>query len=90
MAESGGIVFVGKATLSNSTVTGNTATTSGGAIFYGGSGQHIIDLRTALADAYVAAALTPPTYTDAVLTSGVTVVRAVHIGELRAGVKAIE
>ena len=50
---------------------------------------HIIDLRTALAQGYVSASLTPPTYTDSSLAAGVTV-KAVHIAELRAAVVAIE
>jgi hypothetical protein len=52
--------------------------------------QHIIDLRSALAAAYLAAMLTPPTYSDPMLTIGVTVARAAHIAELRAAVRAIE
>jgi hypothetical protein len=51
--------------------------------------QHIIDLRTALSQVYVAAGRTPPTYTDPALGPGTTM-RAIHITELRAAVIAIE
>lgn len=50
---------------------------------------HITELREALRQAYVAAGLTPPTYTDPGLAAG-TAVKAVHIAELRAAVIAIE
>ena len=52
--------------------------------------QHIIDLRTALSEAYTAAMhVAPPPYTDPVLTPGVTV-KAVHIAEIRAAVVVLE
>ena len=51
--------------------------------------QHIQDLRAALHQAYVAANVPPPTYTDPSLTTG-TVARAVHIAELRSAVTALE
>jgi hypothetical protein len=50
---------------------------------------HISELRRALADAYSAAGRPAPQYTDADITSG-TLVRAVHITELRAAVRALE
>ena len=51
--------------------------------------QHLIDLREALRLAYVAAWLTPPTYTDLSLAVGTAVIVA-DIAELRAAVDAIE
>jgi hypothetical protein len=50
---------------------------------------HITDLRTALAQAYLAFGQTPPTYTDPGLGAGTTI-KAVHIAELRAALTAIE
>jgi len=51
--------------------------------------SNILELRTALAQAYVAASIGPPSYTDAALTS-TTVIKAVHIMELRAAVRALQ
>jgi hypothetical protein len=51
--------------------------------------QHILDLRAALAEAYVAAGLPPPTYTDPSQLAG-TVARVAHVAELRTNVVAIE
>ncbi len=51
--------------------------------------QHIVDLRTALAEVYITRGLSPPVYTDGTLSAGV-VIKATHIGELRAGVMAVE
>ncbi|MCX6539831.1 MAG: family 16 glycosylhydrolase [Acidobacteria bacterium] len=51
--------------------------------------RHIVDLRTALADVYVARGLLPPVYTDGTLSAGV-VIKATHINELRATVMAVE
>jgi hypothetical protein len=45
---------------------------------------HVLELRTALRGAYVAAMRTVPTYTDPTLTAQQTAVKAVHIQELRA------
>jgi hypothetical protein len=50
--------------------------------------QHILDLRQALREVYVAAGLTPPTYTDPDL-AGVTQ-KVAHIAQLRAAIVAIE
>ena len=50
---------------------------------------HIQELRTALVDAYVAATRDAPTFSDASLTVGASVVRVVHIAELRAAVLAL-
>lgn len=50
--------------------------------------QHIVDLRTALSEAYVAAGRTPPSYTE-VITAGITA-KAAHVEELRTAVVAIE
>jgi subtilisin-like proprotein convertase family protein len=52
--------------------------------------QHVNDLRTALGQAYTAALMTPPTYTDPVLVAGTTKVKAVHITEVRSAIVAIE
>lgn len=51
--------------------------------------RHIVDLRTALAEVYVAQGLLPPVYTDGTLSAGV-VIKATHIDELRAAVMAVE
>jgi hypothetical protein len=48
---------------------------------------HIEELRTALGAARTALALPTVSYTDPVLTSGISTVKAAHIQELRAGVK---
>jgi hypothetical protein len=50
---------------------------------------HIVEMREALRQAYVAAGVTPPTYTDNTLTAGMTI-RAVHITELRSEVLALQ
>jgi hypothetical protein len=52
--------------------------------------QHLIDLQTALAQAYQAAGRTPPAFTDAPITPSQTVIRHVHISELRSAVVALE
>jgi hypothetical protein len=51
--------------------------------------QHIHDLRTALAEAYLAAGRTSPTFTDPDPAVG-GLIRAVHIAELRAALTLIE
>jgi len=51
--------------------------------------QHILELRTALSEAYAAAAVTSPAYTDPGLGAG-TMIKSVHITELRAAVVALE
>ena len=51
---------------------------------------HITQLRLALDQAYVACFVAAPTYTDATLTAGTTAIKAVHIEQLRAAVKALE
>lgn len=48
---------------------------------------HFQELRTALVQARGSYGLSPPVFTDATLTSGVTNARAVHLQELRNGVK---
>jgi Hydrazine synthase alpha subunit middle domain len=48
---------------------------------------HFQELRTALAQAQAALGLGPPIFTDATLTGGVTRIRAIHLQELRSGVK---
>jgi hypothetical protein len=50
---------------------------------------HLADLRTALLQAYAAAGLTSPTFTDPVVTAGLKV-KAVHISELRAAVVVLQ
>ena len=53
--------------------------------------MHVTDLRTALAQAYAAPpAAMPPSYTDPVITPRVTVVKAIHILQLRTALEAIE
>jgi hypothetical protein len=52
--------------------------------------QHLHDLRTALRQAYIAAGATFPTLSDLTITSGATLIRAVHIAELRNAVTALE
>lgn len=49
---------------------------------------HVNELRTALIQAYSAAGLTPPTFTDGSLLH--VTVKAIHIIELRAAVRAME
>ena len=51
---------------------------------------HVTEMRTALAQAYQAAARTPPTYTDPEIVANQTKVRAAHIAELRAAVRALQ
>ncbi|MNC87316.1 hypothetical protein D3C83_30330 [compost metagenome] len=50
---------------------------------------HITQLRAALSQAYVAAGLATPVFTDPGLGTG-TVIRAAHINELRAAVQVLE
>jgi hypothetical protein len=50
--------------------------------------QHLVDLRAALADVYVAHGRTPPNYTDPDVALGLPI-KAVDIGELRAAVLAL-
>jgi hypothetical protein len=47
------------------------------------SAVHVLEMRAALAAVYAAAGQPAPTYTDATLIAGATVIRAVHINELR-------
>jgi LasA protease len=51
---------------------------------------HVAELRTALNQAYDAAKLSPPTYTDSDLVVGGTVIKVLHVSQLRAAVAAIE
>ena len=50
---------------------------------------HVIEMRTALDQAYTAAAMATPTHTDPGLGAG-TMIKAMHISELRAFVAALE
>ncbi len=50
---------------------------------------HLTELRTALDDAYRAVGRTPPTYTDSAAAAGL-IIQAVHLNELRAGVRAFQ
>jgi len=49
--------------------------------------QHVFDLRSGLNPARNALGLTLPSYTDPSLMAGVTPIKAVHVTELRDGVK---
>jgi hypothetical protein len=52
---------------------------------------HVAELRTALSGAYSASGHPqPPTYTDPVITPHATVIRAVHIREIRAAILLLE
>ena len=51
---------------------------------------HVIELRTALDEAYQATGLPLPMYTDQNVTVGETLIRAIHLEELRAAVRALE
>ena len=51
---------------------------------------HVLELRTALHEAYVAAMVTPPSYTDATLPAQLTIIKALHIQEVRAAVLVLE
>ena len=50
----------------------------------------LIEVRSALGAAYVAAAVSQPTYTEPTITAGETVIKASHITEARSAVRAIE
>ena len=66
---------------------GSDPTLTAGATVIGA--QHIIDLRTALSQAYAAEGVTPPPYTDPTLGAGTTM-KAAHIAEIRAAIVALE
>ena len=51
---------------------------------------HLAELRSAVSAVYMARGLSVPAWTDPTIASAVTVVRAVHITELRAAVLALE
>jgi YD repeat-containing protein len=51
--------------------------------------QHLLGLRSALEDAFIAAGLPVPSYTDATLNAQQTLIKAVHITELRAAVLTV-
>ena len=53
------------------------------------TGQHVQQLRDALVGAYQAAGVTPPSFTDT-LVPGLTLIRAIHVSELRAAVHVLE
>jgi hypothetical protein len=50
----------------------------------------LLELRTALNQAYEAAGQTPLTYSDPTIVAELAVIKAVHLNELRAGVRALE
>lgn len=64
-----------------------TATISPGVTLI--TAQHVIELRAALVETYQAAGLPSPAFTDAVLTTG-SLVKALHISELRAAIRILE
>ena len=51
---------------------------------------HFTELRTALGQVAGQAGVTLPSYTDSVLTPGVSVIRAVDLNELRSAVRRLE
>jgi hypothetical protein len=51
---------------------------------------HVTELRNALTEAYWAAGQGSPSFTDAAVSGGYTVIKAAHILELRAAVVALE
>jgi len=51
---------------------------------------HLLELREALAEEFVAAEQVAPRWTDAAPTAGSTPVRAAHLSELRAAVMVLE
>ena len=51
---------------------------------------HLVEMRTALNQAYQAARLSPPTYTDPVIAAGEVPARVPHVAELRAAVRGLE
>jgi hypothetical protein len=51
---------------------------------------HLVELRTALNEAYAAALKATPTYTDSTIVVQSTLIRVVHITELRTAVVALE
>ena len=51
---------------------------------------HLIELRTALNQAYEAVRRTVPTYTDLSVLAGLTIIKAIHLDELRTAVRALE
>jgi hypothetical protein len=50
---------------------------------------YVTELRTALNEAYRAVGRTAPTYTDPTVAAGLTVIKAVHLNELRAAVRGL-
>jgi hypothetical protein len=51
---------------------------------------HLQEMRTAVSEAYLRAGRTAPTFTDATLSAGVTLIRASHLNELRTAVRSLE
>ena len=51
---------------------------------------HLLELRSALTEAYAAAGRRPPGWTDAAPAAGSTAIRAAHLTELWAAVGALE
>jgi hypothetical protein len=49
---------------------------------------HLTELRTALNQAYQAAGRTVPTYTDPSPVAGATLIKAIHLNQLRSAVRA--
>jgi hypothetical protein len=51
---------------------------------------HLLELQTALDQAYQAAGRTPPTYSDPTVVAGLTIISAIQLNELRTTVRALE
>jgi hypothetical protein len=51
--------------------------------------SHLVEMRAAVTAVFTARGLPAPAWSDTVITSAVTPVRTVHIGELRAAVLAL-
>ena len=51
---------------------------------------HLTELRAALADVYTSAGTPSQTYTDPIVTPGVTLIKAAHIAELRSAIIGLE
>ena len=52
--------------------------------------SHIQEMRSAFVAAYSAAGRPPPSFADPTLVPGATVIKAIHIAQLRAAVVALE
>ena len=51
---------------------------------------HLTELRDALGETHDAAGRSRPTYTDPIVTVGMTAIKAVHVVELRNAIVALE